>query len=543
MRNEPQERTNDEHLSILPDISLNELEKMREKLDEMSYIKFIYTNARSLIPKLQSVYDLFEELDLSFALITETWMKTGRRTNEACDEIRNGQGLQIVYKNRDQCKTGSETGGGVAIIFDPRKISLKRYDLKKSAYEVVCATGKIKNEKRKVAIINVYIPPNENSWKVKGALNYVKYAINKIKTELKSPQIIVSGDFNRHQIVREMTEYPDLEEIITDNTRQNALLDRTFTNLDVVSKNTLHPLEDITGTRFSDHRVVLVSAQHQPRPAQRKRNFCFRKYTKSGAEAFGSDLLRIDWVKTYGNDVDNPDAMTNKLTAILESLLNKHFKTVRKTYTEDDAPWISQRCKDMISTRKRYYKKHQRTGAWKLLKKNTAKQVKNEKRAYFEKEVEKLTTFNSHTLPYGAVANLKTHDRPKFWNVRDLDPDATEEELSESLADFFSNISKEFTPLAPMDIPKTYSKPMPRILEYEVSARLKSCKKPKSMVYGDLFPELITKYHDLLALPLTPIFNAVKDQYIWPKLWKRETTTVIPKSESATTFGECRNLS
>lgn len=62
------------------------------------------------------------------------------------------------------------------------------------------------------------------------------------------------------------------------------------------------------------------------------------------------------------------------------------------------------------------------------------------------------------------------------------------------------------------------------------------------MVHGDTFPQIVSKYYDILAVPLTEIFNLVKATHYWPKLWKKETTTIIPKNEYATTFNECRNL-
>ena len=63
------------------------------------------------------------------------------------------------------------------------------------------------------------------------------------------------------------------------------------------------------------------------------------------------------------------------------------------------------------------------------------------------------------------------------------------------------------------------------------------------MVEGDLFPECVTKYSDLLAVPLTKIYNMILASRTWPSPWKKETVTVIPKSPSASTFEECRNLS
>ena len=63
------------------------------------------------------------------------------------------------------------------------------------------------------------------------------------------------------------------------------------------------------------------------------------------------------------------------------------------------------------------------------------------------------------------------------------------------------------------------------------------------MVEGDLFPQLVDKYANILAVPLTKIFNLVLWSYHWPTQWKVETVTVIPKGSTATSYEECRNLS
>lgn len=63
------------------------------------------------------------------------------------------------------------------------------------------------------------------------------------------------------------------------------------------------------------------------------------------------------------------------------------------------------------------------------------------------------------------------------------------------------------------------------------------------MVEGDLFPKLVDKYADILAIPLTKIINLVLYTYHWSAQWKVETDTVIPKGKNATSYEECRNLS
>ena len=101
----------------------------------------------------------------------------------------------------------------------------------------------------------------------------------------------------------------------------------------------------------------------------------------------------------------------------------------------------------------------------------------------------------------------------------------------------------KFTPLTDSDLPKSWQKDYPHLQPHEVSLRLKKCRKPKSMIEGDIFPQLVDSFSDILAIPLTKIYNLTMWTYNWPRQWKMETVTVIPKTPNAETYEDCRNLS
>ena len=78
---------------------------------------------------------------------------------------------------------------------------------------------------------------------------------------------------------------------------------------------------------------------------------------------------------------------------------------------------------------------------------------------------------------------------------------------------------------------------------HEVSNKLKYCKKPKSVVDGDIIPQLVTKCHDLLAIPLQHIYNLVLQKFTWPDKWKSETVKIIPKCAVPESIKDVRNIS
>ena len=63
------------------------------------------------------------------------------------------------------------------------------------------------------------------------------------------------------------------------------------------------------------------------------------------------------------------------------------------------------------------------------------------------------------------------------------------------------------------------------------------------MVQGDIFPTLLHRYADLLAIPLTNIYNEISTTMVWPLCWKREFVTIIPKCRNPSSLGDLRNIS
>lgn len=73
--------------------------------------------------------------------------------------------------------------------------------------------------------------------------------------------------------------------------------------------------------------------------------------------------------------------------------------------------------------------------------------------------------------------------------------------------------------------------------------RLISFKKPKSMVLGDIFPQLVSRAAPWLATPLTNIYNMISSDHTWPSDWKREFVTPIPKTAHPEGPNDLRNIS
>ena len=85
---------------------------------EKNCVNIMLTNARSLLPKLKSLVDAFQSLELHCAAITETWFKGGMNLRRKLEEIEEKEGLKVIHKSRDG--RGKKVGGGVAIVYEKR---------------------------------------------------------------------------------------------------------------------------------------------------------------------------------------------------------------------------------------------------------------------------------------------------------------------------------------------------------------------------------------------------------------------------------------
>ena len=121
-------------------------------------MNIINANARSLNNKIGSLIDIFDELQLSAAILTETWFRSGEELSRELEALKASDNIKMVARNRRGRK-----GGGVAVAFDSTMLNMKEFKFPNNVYELVCAVGNSSAGNRKIAIISLYIPPKQNA--------------------------------------------------------------------------------------------------------------------------------------------------------------------------------------------------------------------------------------------------------------------------------------------------------------------------------------------------------------------------------------------
>ena len=508
---------------------------------------FINTNSRSLRPKLPNFIETFYELDCTFAFITETWLTDGERLDLELEGLLLGSGLDLFSQNRPAGNAGF-SHGGVAIVTRDLSTKFKKLDFPNpEGFEVLVVVGNIAKVERKVALVTIYIPPNYSVLRSRHCFQHVNDRIHDIKRKFKDTMIFIGGDFNQWDITEALADFPDIIEVETPPTRNNRRIDRVFTNhsAGVVDFTCLAPLraENAAGDHISssDHKIQFVATVLEKRAAVEWEEFTIRPFNDKAAEGFIDEIEKQDWSAVLNAAGSNKKA--GEYQAIIDDLIDRHFpkKTIKRK--SDDLPWLNETAKKKIARKKAVYKDEAKSERWKALRDDLDQYLAKRRDKFLSKQRDNLLGPDADKHFFKNVSAYKSFDKPRSFDVRDLRPGAPDQDVADEVAGYFNRISCEFQPLQPQEIPSTYHRDLPPLTPAMVESRLKKCKKPSSMVAGDLFPKLVNPCARAISVPLSDIYNSILSTYVWPISWKREYVSTIPKKKLPSDFSDLRNIS
>ena len=126
----------------------------------------------------------------------------------------------------------------------------------------------------------------------------------------------------------------------------------------------------------------------------------------------------------------------------------------------------------------------------------------------------------------------------------------TSAQLAEIIAEHFSAISQEYSPINVDFLPRNLQLFLqkndnllaPRLSPKDVQSRIIKAKKPHGLVPGDLPKKLVKKCAHILAHPVSIIFNQITVKAVYPKQWKIEHQIALPKSFPPETEDQLRNI-
>ena len=487
-----------------------------------------------------------KEMDATFAVVTETWLATGEKLELETESLLLGCGINILTRNRPPVNGLSH--GGVAVLAYDKNTKMRELPFTNTEnYEVLPIEATLQGVARKIFIIGVYVPPGYNVARGRGCLNHVNDIIVHIKHKYTDPVICVSGDFNQWLVEEHLEDFPEMCEVITPPTRKDRLIDRSFVNFFelVHESGCLPPLqgEDLGDgmVRRSDHKIQFFKSKLPGKPPVIWKKVTSRPFTKRGAVSFKAALATADWQAVIA--ADGPNGKEREFQDVIDRLMNQHFPIKTTRVREDDYPWIDAEARKRIEKKKAVYKAEGKSPRWQSIRDNVEKYIEKRRERFLAKQEENLTKPEAEKQFFRNVKNFKTADRVKAFDIKDMLPNCTDAEAAEKAACYFNEISHEFSPLQPHEVPTTYDKHIPYLSINQVESRLRKQKKPNSMVQGDIFPCLINECAPLLSVPLSYVYNEIVRTKVWPVNWKREYVTVIPKKKLPEGMKDLRNIS
>ena len=117
------------------------------------------------------------------------------------------------------------------------------------------------------------------------------------------------------------------------------------------------------------------------------------------------------------------------------------------------------------------------------------------------------------------------------------------------IAEFYAETRNEFEPIDPSEFKEFFSDDLSEELsEILVSPSkiievIKNMNKKSSSIKGDIPMKLVSEFSEELSLPLTHIVNCIFETNEYPRLWKTEILTPIPKCQPASEMSQLRPIS
>ena len=479
---------------------LTTLRRSNKVLQSSSLPIVVQYNIRSLLPKLSSWAEDFQERSVGVAFLTEVWEKaTNNKHQDKLEELFEMKGILYISTPRP----GRKRGGGVALAADPCNFSLKKLNVQ-NPHQLEVAWGLLKPKIvtgpiTKIICCCFYSPPN--SRKKTKLIDHLSFTLQALLLEHPSAGVMIAGDRNDLSVDRLLRVDSSLRQIVKTPTHGSKVLDVILTNISTFYNDpvVINPVAvDVPDHGVpSDHLGVLLEPlSSSVAPARRKHTISFRPKPDSKIRGFGSTISAMSW--DFMNSLQSSSLMTEAFQTKISEMIDDHFPVKTITVSENDQPWITNDLKKLKRLRQREYCKHGKSNRYFDLKNEFLKKQVEAVKHYTDKIMNEVKE-GQRTSCYKSLRKLgvRTGDcKDELFKLPGhVNDKLSEQESAEKIADYFSAISQEFDPLDINKLPPNIQHclqaaqldPSIPVLElYEVYEKILKAKKPNSVVHGDI---------------------------------------------------------
>ena len=516
----------------------------------MNGVRCYYTNANSLMNKMDEFRHQVGGAGYHIMAVTETWANSGVGDAEMTIDG------YIMYRRDRKGEVGCRGGGVVMYVKDSLRSELNEVLTEGPFQESIWCSVWI--GERKMLIGTCYRSTASDSENNNKLLHLFENALN----QRDSSNVLILGDFNYPQIdydgyvvssgkdtdaarFFEKTQDLYLHQSIDCNTRFREGNDPSKLDLVFVDEeNLLDNVEIVPPLGKSDHAGIVFSIAGVV--SNREGDTRRLNYWKGDYQSMNEELTDIDW-KTRIGEMGVDEAWTD-FRRKMENLIAKYvpMKGQRRTKKNE---WITKETKKKLGERNKAWKSYRSFGSserhrkYRKLRNTVTQLIRRDKKNYQRRLI---VTFKDNPRKfYGYVNGLRTV-KLGVGRVRRGDGTLTEDDVStaEELCRCFHEVFVREDGLGGADEGGGGMTGEDVVFtEDEVLKKLKRLKPEKSSGPDGMHPLVLHRCADSLAIPLSMIFNKSYEEGRVPMDWKDANVSPIFKKGNRNDPGNFRPVS
>ena len=433
----------------------------------------------------------------------------------------------------DRTDTALGRGGGL-IVFIRNDVSINVIDCDSNFNQFCKFSVALKHNRKECPfyVTLVYRSPNssdENTCKLAkliesceknsliiGDFNLPNLDIEKNTSDLKGRPVLEAAQ------MRCMTNVVNFPTHIRGNTLDLALFDA-----DAISN--VYNVENVGNLSNSDHAIIKIEMVTVP--AFNESTQMIFDWRKGDLEGLRAHLQSTDFVGSF-QDHGTCEAWTN-FRSIIEDSIQK-FIPLKPRRKKSEPQWMTRFVKNLVNRKKRCWKKYTKNRTeknfekYKEAEKKCKKGVQNAKRRF-----ERSIADNGNKRPFSAYVKSKTKSRANVGPLKvNGEVVSDNKKMAEILNDYFTSV---FTKEPPGPVPKPTVLPSHTVISdivfdvCKVKKRLQALKPDSAPGPDRITTRFLRDYADLIAPPLTHLFNKSMQEGAVPEDWKRANVTPIFK--------------
>ena len=508
----------------------------REGDNDASDLDILYTNAQSLVNKIEELRAIIAINNPDVTIITETW------THEAIsNEYLNVNGYDIIER-QDRNDTDKGRGGGI-IIYVRKTLYAWREECETVFNQ--CGAIKIKTNKGDVCFLAVYRSPNSVKANDDELCKHI---------ESMSGTYVIFGDFNFPDIrwqtgcagtkgrrFLETIHNKFLTQHIESATHNSGnILDLIISSDDDLVRN----VETCGKIGKSDHdliKCIVHVGALKSKVSKRSRNFRKARQDEMRRE------MRKDWSKMMeGKSV-------NEAWQILKESLEKvidEYVPMRRMKRKDEPQWLDTEMRNTISEKRRAWANWKRTGretereVYARKERECKRMIRNKKNA-LERSIAKNR--KSNPKMYFSYVNSAKKNRSRLGPLKNekgefiIDP----KEQAETMSNFFKSVftCSDGDPPTKEPVHGNRTLNVIEVTEERVKSLIDGMRENSAPGPDGIPPIVLKILRDEVAFPLAILFKKSLEDGRIPDEWRDAHVTAIHKKGSRAEPGNYRGVS